>query len=865
MAAAGRRGRAAAGRPRHGTAADAGDHPIHLPGWVRRREGESGAADCARRIPSLLQRPTHAATMTFELPGVRLAGRAGMVIREGGGLAAARAALPRAWAPAAAPPGAPDAASEPRSTRRGGRRAPLPPPVGGWHAACVRRGRCLAQSGRRRLGGRAGQRSEKEREGGAGSEPARRSPNPSPSSFSPPQDVTALSFTNTPRGLALAVARRPGPGGGAGPQFLGLARADADAVKAAAAAWPAPPSVTEGDGAVSGANWGALALQGGDVVLSSAAGSTLLRLPLADVTGVASGRDEVAFELAPDDTGVGGERDDSLVGVTLHIPRAAKVAGVAPDPASALAPAAAFADAARELCAAGGEGDEAAATFENAALLQPRGRFDVELHAAHARLAGGAADYRVPYAAVARLLVLPRPHSPHTLVAVQLDPPLRKGATTYPFLLFQFPDDDELDITLALPADVLAAKNAACGGRLPERLAGSAPDVFARALRGLAGAKLVRTGAFRAADGVSAAVRASLRADDGYLYLLDKAAFYGPKPPTLLPFDDVASVEFVRRGGGVLASSQKTFDLAIRPRAGPELLFRGVARGEWQNLLAFFQAKGVRVDNVRDAAAGAGGGGRALDVGGARVDAGLARMDAEGGGGADDDDEEDADFEAGGEGEGEDDDDDSAASSDEDGGEAKAAAPAPKKKAKKEAPPPSGEGKPKVREGGGAGRGDEGGRARTPRAHPLDRRPNAPRRTPPRPRRACPPSCSSPRRGAGPSKRPTRAPRSATSANCSAPRGKLRAPRSARPLTRRPRPTRTGTRRTWWRGKRRRERRRRPRRSRQPPSDGACNDRGRERTPHTPHPTPSPRLFMRPPPPWRRPPPPRRPCRTSTG
>ena len=45
-----------------------------------------------------------------------------------------------------------------------------------------------------------------------------------------------------------------------------------------------------------------------------------------------------------------------------------------------------------------------------------------------------------------------------------------------------------------------------------------------------------------------------LQADDGFLYPLERAFFYVQKPPLLLVFDDVDSVEFMRqvrgRGGG---------------------------------------------------------------------------------------------------------------------------------------------------------------------------------------------------------------------------------------------------------------------------------------------------------------------------
>lgn len=231
----------------------------------------------------------------------------------------------------------------------------------------------------------------------------------------------------------------------------------------------------------------------------------------------------------------------------------------------------------------------------------------------------------------------------------------------------------------------------------PPNSQGTVPDVFARALRGLAGAKLARAGqgpsAFRAADGESAALRASLRADDGYLYPLDRAFFYAPKPPTLLQFDDVAGVEFVRRGGGVLATSQKTFDLAVRVRdggsgGGPvEHVFRGIAKQEWAGLFEFLKAKGIRIDNLRDAAAGAGGGGRALDLGGSSRGGGA-------GGGEDDDDDDsgdDEEFEAGSEdSESSDEDDSDSGGDDESGGEGKSAKKSKKSKKRAKSSSPAG-------------------------------------------------------------------------------------------------------------------------------------------------------------------------------
>lgn len=55
--------------------------------------------------------------------------------------------------------------------------------------------------------------------------------------------------------------------------------------------------------------------------------------------------------------------------------------------------------------------------------------------------------------------------------------------------------------------------------------------------------------------------RCSYKAEDGYLYPLDRAFFYIQKPPMLIPHNEINSIEFQRQGGGMLAGSVKTFDL----------------------------------------------------------------------------------------------------------------------------------------------------------------------------------------------------------------------------------------------------------------------------------------------------------------
>ncbi|KAK9839372.1 hypothetical protein WJX84_012069 [Apatococcus fuscideae] len=101
-------------------------------------------------------------------------------------------------------------------------------------------------------------------------------------------------------------------------------------------------------------------------------------------------------------------------------------------------------------------------------------------------------------------------------------------------------------------------------------------------------------------------------------------------PPMLLVYEEQDSVEFLRQGGGVLAASAKTFDLAVRS-SETEYLFRGIAKSEWSNLFEFIEAKRMRIENIKEAkmVPGVPGINQALDLDlGDDIDTGIARMQA---------------------------------------------------------------------------------------------------------------------------------------------------------------------------------------------------------------------------------------------
>ena len=70
-----------------------------------------------------------------------------------------------------------------------------------------------------------------------------------------------------------------------------------------------------------------------------------------------------------------------------------------------------------------------------------------------------AQDYRVQYDSIVRIFLLPKSHTPHTLVVISLDPPIRKGQTFYPHILVQLPTEDDITINLEIDDEQFAEKN----------------------------------------------------------------------------------------------------------------------------------------------------------------------------------------------------------------------------------------------------------------------------------------------------------------------------------------------------------------------------------------------------------------------
>ncbi len=272
------------------------------------------------------------------------------------------------------------------------------------------------------------------------------------------------------------------------------------------------------------------------------------------------------------------------------------------------------------------------ATFLDVLHLTPRGRFDIDMYEASFRLRGKTYDYKIQYDAIKKFMILPKPDELHFMICIGLDPPLRQGQTRYPFLVMQFKKDEEVTIDLNMSEETLKEKYE---GKLASHYEAPLHQVVVQVFRGLTGKKVNQPAKDFTSHHGQYGIKCSIKAAEGFLYCLEKAFMFVPKPATYISYDSISSITFSRVGGAISAS--RTFDITMHMKNAGDSQFSNINREEQKNLEEFFKIKGLRVKNEMDEdtsilAAALGGEELASsddDVVAARADRGSADEDEE--------------------------------------------------------------------------------------------------------------------------------------------------------------------------------------------------------------------------------------------
>ena len=231
-------------------------------------------------------------------------------------------------------------------------------------------------------------------------------------------------------------------------------------------------------------------------------------------------------------------------------------------------------------------------------FLTPRGRYAIELYDWFLRLRGQKYDYKIKYDDINRLFLLPKPDEVHMAFVIALDKPIRQGQQRYQYLVLQATKDPD-EVTINLEE---AALQKEYGGELQPVMRGSLSNLIAKTFKVIARKKVFIPGKFANAN-QQACVKCAYRANEGLLYPLEKQFVFIHKPPILIRFNEVESVEFQRYAGG--QGSTRNFDLCVNLKAsasaggGPkEYTFMGIDRSDYAGLYNFLSGKKIKIKNL---------------------------------------------------------------------------------------------------------------------------------------------------------------------------------------------------------------------------------------------------------------------------
>lgn len=227
-------------------------------------------------------------------------------------------------------------------------------------------------------------------------------------------------------------------------------------------------------------------------------------------------------------------------------------------------------------------------------LVTPRGKYQLDMFPAFMKLHGKTYDYKILYKDVSKAFLLPKPDGVHVAFAFGLETPIRQGNTHYPFIVLQFPKEQEDSVKINLPPDQIRAQ---FGEEITETLEGRLFDIVSRLFKALVKVNVVIPGQFKSATDAPA-VKCSIKASEGLLYPLQKSFFFIHKPVIYVKYEDVRECEFARVSESTLAAN-RYFDLRIHSRQG-DFQFTGLERPEYKPLMLFLEKKKIPITNIKE-------------------------------------------------------------------------------------------------------------------------------------------------------------------------------------------------------------------------------------------------------------------------
>ncbi|KRZ13806.1 FACT complex subunit SSRP1 [Trichinella zimbabwensis] len=304
-------------------------------------------------------------------------------------------------------------------------------------------------------------------------------------------------------------------------------------------------------------------------------GQLLFDIPLANVNNCSSAKNEVIMEFNQND-----ECAVSLMEMRLYI---------SSDPNTEEDPAEEFKRKIAEKAGFLKESGKELAVLEQVLCATPRGRYDIKIYPTMLALHGKTFDYKIPISSILRLFLLPHQDGRRMFFVIGLDPPVKQGQTRYYFLIMDILKDDEVDLELGLPEDILKEKY---NGELPRQLSGPLFEIISRIMKCLVRKQITVPGNFVGHTGTPA-VGCAYKSAGGFLYPLQHGFLYVHKPPVYVRLEEISCINFARSH-----VTTKSFDFEIQTKQGNIFTFTSIMKEEYGKLYDFVVSKNINITNT---------------------------------------------------------------------------------------------------------------------------------------------------------------------------------------------------------------------------------------------------------------------------
>eukprot|EP00954_Amorphochlora_amoebiformis_P008945 695293-Amorphochlora_amoeboformis.AAC.1 len=228
--------------------------------------------------------------------------------------------------------------------------------------------------------------------------------------------------------------------------------------------------------------------------------------------------------------------------------------------------------------------------LEGLMLTVPRGKYDIEFYKKFFTLHGSSFNYKIAYPNITKLFLMDG--RAHQLFIIGLDPPIRQGRTSYPYLIMQINAEEEKHIELNIDEEDVKQSD----GTIVKNMTGKVYELTWRLFKFMSKKKVAVPSQFRSSADLPC-IQCSYKTNYGYLYIFKKSFFFVHKPPTHIRHDQISSVEFVRLQS---SGTGRVFDVEFNMRDDSKYKFTNIPKDDYRAVFNWIKERGLKILNIQE-------------------------------------------------------------------------------------------------------------------------------------------------------------------------------------------------------------------------------------------------------------------------